>query len=57
MGAALAHEWEPPLQGRYLASEVNDGTSLEEPDHLGCLPIVHGNEKLALHIVITINTL
>jgi len=34
VGAALAHEWEPPFQGRYPASEVNDGTCPEKPDHL-----------------------
>jgi hypothetical protein len=33
MGAALAHRWEP-LQGRYPASEVNDGDCPEKPDHL-----------------------
>lgn len=34
VGAALAHEWEPPFQGRYPASEVNDGSCPEKPDHL-----------------------
>ena len=34
VGEALAHEWEPPFQGRYPASEVNDGTCPEKPDHL-----------------------
>ena len=31
MAAALAHGWEPP-QGRYPASEVNDGTCSEKQD-------------------------
>ena len=34
MGAALAHGWEPPFQGRYPASEVNDGTCSEKQDQL-----------------------
>ena len=34
VGAALAHEWETPFQGRYPASEVNDGTCPEKPDQL-----------------------
>lgn len=34
VGAALAHEWDPPFQGRYPASEVNDGSCPEKPDHL-----------------------
>ena len=34
VGAALAHEWEPPFQGRYPASEVNDGTCPGKPEHL-----------------------
>lgn len=25
VGAALSYQWEPPLQERYPASEVNDG--------------------------------
>ena len=34
VGAALAHEWETPFQGRYPASEVNDGTCPAKPDQL-----------------------
>ena len=34
VGAALAHEWEPPFQGRYPASEVNDGTCPEKLNQL-----------------------
>ena len=38
VGAALAHEWETPFQGRYPASEVNDGTCPEKPDQLNLQP-------------------
>ena len=31
VGVALAHRWEPPSQGRYPASEVNDGACPEKP--------------------------
>lgn len=34
MGAALAHEWESPCQGRIPASKVNDGAYTEKPDLL-----------------------
>ena len=40
MGAALAHEWEPPFQGRYPYSKVNDGAYTEKPDHLS-LPAIN----------------
>jgi hypothetical protein len=32
--ASLAHRWEPPFQGRYPASDVNDGACPEKPVHL-----------------------
>ena len=34
VGAALAHKWEPPFQGRYPASKVNDGAFTEKTDQL-----------------------
>ena len=37
VGAALAHEWEPPFQGRHHASEVKDDVNTEKLDHLNAL--------------------
>ena len=34
VGAALSYQWEPPFQGRYPASEVNDGVFPEKLVHL-----------------------
>jgi len=34
VGAAFAHRWEPPFQGRYPTSKVNDGACPEKPVHL-----------------------
>jgi hypothetical protein len=34
MGADLAHWWWSPFQGRYTATEGNDGACPEKPDHL-----------------------
>ena len=34
VAVALAHEWEPPFQGRYPTSEVNDWNCPEKTDQL-----------------------
>jgi len=44
VGEAFAHPWEPPFQGRYPATKVNDGACPEKPVHLrspaGVVPAV-----------------